>query len=449
MKTLTMRNLLASLFIIITLVSCENTSGISNTSTISSSATSICTSAVLNLPSIPADAQKKNKWCWAASMAMIMKYHIPSSKQQFELVQDYYNVYSMGSTIKNDCYIRQCDANPNDVAINCVKSISIFQPNFNLGFGGSYNQYFNLLFLFNDWISVEDTQISWDRLKFEINSCRPVILVRDTAVSGSVFHAVVAKGFIECSDGTKKVIVNDPFEVCVGHEDYLNFPFEILVNNKAKKTVLEAIYYINPKSKNECTLCNDINKTNPVPESVLVSLKTGINRFTTNKNLSFTDYITSINKDSQNYIIPVKRVSFNNVSKYYKYPNIDSNSFDGNIRFNKIYENIESVDIIPKSVDNQLLYRMTKGVSGYQNEKVSPFIPYDFNKIKSMANSVNASNYYLVESYFLGFDFFVFETPNGNFVSKATRGKQYSLTNPIEESIFWKENEKNIFLPIF
>ena len=144
MKTLTMRNILASLFIIITLVSCENTSGISNTSTISSSATSICTSAVLNLPSIPADAQKKNKWCWAASMAMIMKYHIPSSKQQFELVQDYYNVYSMGSTIKNDCYIRQCDANPNDVAINCVKSISIFQPNFNLGFGGSYNQYFNL-----------------------------------------------------------------------------------------------------------------------------------------------------------------------------------------------------------------------------------------------------------------------------------------------------------------
>lgn len=447
MRTMTIRNLLASLLIIATLESCENTPGISSTSDKSIKSTSDCNSAVLNMPSNSDDAQKKNKWCWAASMAMIMKYHIPiTPKQQFELVQDYYR---MQGPPRNNCNLNECNtAIPNSSA-NCNIALSTFQPN-----SGSpnYNQWFDMLFIKNNWTSVEDSDISWERLKSEINNCRPLILVRDTAVSGSVYHAVVAKGYIECSDGTKKVIVNDPFEVCVGHEEYLSYPFEISSSSSPtgkKPTVIEVVYYINPKSKIECTLCTETNKTSPVSDTVLANLRNGIKMFTTNRILSEQAYIASINRDSQNNTISVKRISFNKVSQYYKYPNIDSNAFNGNIRLSNIYEGIESVDIIPKSIANQLLYRMTKSESGYQNEKVSPFIPYDFIKIKSIANSVNAKNYYLVESYFLDFDFFLFETPNGNFISKVTRGKQYVLTNPIEESTFWKLNEKNIFRPIF
>ena len=92
---------------------------------------------------------------------------------------------------------------------------------------------------------------------------------------------------------------------------------------------------------------------------------------------------------------------------------------------------------------------MIRGAGKYQNEKVTAYNPYDFNKIKSFAARLNTLNYYLVESKFLNYDFFVFETPNGKFISKATRGEKYTLAEPIEESLFWKINEKSIFSPVF
>ncbi len=171
---------------------------------------------ILSVSSIP---QRETRWCWAASMEMIMNFHGDATTQE--------NLAAKNTGITT-CSTSTCgviSTNP------CNQTI----PEYSGTLTG--NRFFT--YLFNEYnyfamedILTEDTIAVWNNVKRQIGFCKPFIMVLGNYIGDDTnqVHAVVAIGYSEEKNATgkiinKKIYIHDPWTPCNGTTAYVKFPF--------------------------------------------------------------------------------------------------------------------------------------------------------------------------------------------------------------------------------
>ena len=196
--------------------------------------------------------QQTSKWCWAACMEMIMKFHEPSSNvTQCELAKKakiIRGLSPLSSHLAKDCCALNCSDCPllsttYMSSSNCTSihdwRIVVTSESSSRG----QTSTFDLLFWQYGYTSMEAINwhtdpMSWEEIKEQLDECRPFILIINPAGfqanAPSGYHAIVAKGYHEI--GTEKyIIVNDPWHPCCGEEYYLPFS---AVNSASNTTTI-------------------------------------------------------------------------------------------------------------------------------------------------------------------------------------------------------------------
>ena len=165
----------------------------------------VAQTSVLNVPLI---SQEASKWCWAASMEMIIKFNDPSSTAtQCNFAQKYFRLDNPNC----DCALMGCPSN----TTTCTSTPSSCNRGMDLmvNYTTKYAKIFNL---FGYYAIQVNTPMSFDEVKTQINSCMPFTLTvsgYNSGVSSSQVHVLVAKGY---HSGNEKnwVIINDPLLDC-------------------------------------------------------------------------------------------------------------------------------------------------------------------------------------------------------------------------------------------
>lgn len=204
---------------------------------------------VLKVPLIP---QQESKWCWAASMEMVIKFLDPSStKTQCNLAQKFFNSSLQGNcpctTTVANCYTGPDIYDGNSRVISCNIPITTNQ---------SINKAYSSAFNNEGYYAMQDPiNMSWENITAQIDACMPFVLILNSYL-GDQIHAVVAKGYTICN-GNKFVIINDPLATCsctntdnggrCVHQGLtkISFPFN--------SSVLETIHHIRKVSNH--TIC--------------------------------------------------------------------------------------------------------------------------------------------------------------------------------------------------
>ena len=184
------------------------------------------TNELSNLPKI---GQKVDKWCWAASMEMVINYHKKRANidtlNQCEVGIQYYQLLK---SVRPDA-IAYYNARINEINSDCIDKCSIGNiasaQGFNRPLSLFRDNFENILAKF-DFTSIEDASlITWEEYEKEIDNLRPVILnytVDDLDAGGLTYlHSVVAKGHFSHYSGTY-FLINDPLDVCIGKRYLLN-----------------------------------------------------------------------------------------------------------------------------------------------------------------------------------------------------------------------------------
>ena len=233
--------------------------------------------------------QNKNKWCWAASIEMVMKFHQPTSTiSQCQIARTYMVDIQRNNNSINCCSTCNCNCStvntssdiPNcNTTINFARETSVTPIRVET-VGG----YFDLLFSMNNYHSMEKInrnvrRIQWNEIKAEINACRPFIAVIKPDPSSehrpSSDHVIVAKGYYDIPKNgldRRYIITNDPWEVCPGNESL--FPYEVF-NVSAGGTgvvyqfpedsygihhVWSIVHNIYPYDTDTCISCNTLDR---------------------------------------------------------------------------------------------------------------------------------------------------------------------------------------------
>ncbi len=233
--------------------------------------------------------QNKDRWCWAASIEMVMKFHQPSSLiTQCQIARTYMVDIRRNNNGINCCSTCNCacsTVNPSSDIPNCNITIDFARetsvsPIRVETVGG----YFDLLFSMNNYHSMEKInrtarRIQWNEIKAEINACRPFIAVIKPDPSSenkpSSDHVIVAKGYYDIPKNgldRRYIITSDPWEICPGNESL--FPYEVF-NVSAGGTgvtyqfpadsygihhVWSIVHNIYPYDTDACISCNTLDQ---------------------------------------------------------------------------------------------------------------------------------------------------------------------------------------------
>lgn len=154
-----------------------------------------CTpSKIIGSVNNPLRPQETRNWCWAAVTQMIAE-NESVIVSQCDLANHRFG--------KNNC----CDFE-ND-GQSCPKTDDCNDP------GWPELDYAGIKFL------ETDTALSWEKLKKDI-ACRKNVLGFAYGTSGVVGHVVAIKGYFSIN-GTNYVVLNDPWEPCVGSERVITY----------------------------------------------------------------------------------------------------------------------------------------------------------------------------------------------------------------------------------
>lgn len=202
-------------------------------------------SKLLNIEPI---GQKTNSWCWAASIEMIMKFHNPASTITQCMLAKRYRVDLFNSSTTTDCGLTcngDCESAPNPCTSDFNYKISFaFQRDRGYERGGYFDMLMSLYGYHSmEKINIASNIIAWERIKKEIDNCRPFILAIRPKASGNSAagsdpnnpggdHLVVVKGYYDVTNsgtvaGPRKqfLITSDPWSPCEGHESL--FPYSV------------------------------------------------------------------------------------------------------------------------------------------------------------------------------------------------------------------------------
>lgn len=280
--------------------------------------------------------QETNKWCWAASMEMLFRFHKDTIGQS-ELATDFLvinnggkapdsgrNPYNIEDCFchENNCYAGTCDTLTfGSKALSkkyksCYITLPVYQYKSERNPGP---QWFDLLFSVRNYSSIEEINrdiryaMPWTTIIEQINKCRPFILT--IAKSGEAnelnSHAVAAKGYYETysaaedassekEDGNLQfVLVNDPWEQCQGCERLL--PYELfLADSGTVNKILDFTYNVYPKKDSLCNSCKDSVISGS--SALLDAVKNNVGNFIGTKKSKYTnEEFKDLINDEENY----------------------------------------------------------------------------------------------------------------------------------------------------
>lgn len=265
---------------------------------------------------VPIIAQERTRWCWAASIQMLHKFHInTSTTTQCELATKYEEYYfrNTNSAMPTAADIQNC----------CVPNSCNFPLPFSkIGLGVDLH-YFDLINSYYKFDSMEDIDIAnftWDKIVNEIKSCRPFALftrITNQAATSLVNHVVVAKGYYESNTNIKYIIVNDPLSF--GSERLI--PINSLYQPNQLNSALQIAKYIFPK---DSSVCKDCPKLIPTTKNDLIA---ALIENADKKVFIGIDKI-SYNQQEFNAFLNTKNLYYNNKLVYKQVGKNDSKSYE-------------------------------------------------------------------------------------------------------------------------
>lgn len=175
-------------------------------------------------------SQMADTWCWAASAEMIMKFYHPSltdSALQPVILKKYSATKDW--EFEKECI--DCNGNLHKLFVKKITSkcdFSIDPSRYESLFIDYMDQIFHSFGYFSSQeVNADTLPISWERLKKQIDDCRPFIVFIDPLDGQGISsnHAIVAKGYYIIDDSIKYIIANDPWSTCDKGRETI-FPYE-------------------------------------------------------------------------------------------------------------------------------------------------------------------------------------------------------------------------------
>lgn len=194
---------------------------------------------------VPYHSQKTSKWCWAASMQMIMEFHKTRIANQSNLVKRLVKISNPGlDTFNIDC-CTECPRRNTGTEPPCLYGFEReAMPFTNETLLSPLPDMFDLIFSSYDYNSMQQVNqtsqyMTWEEVKKEIDDCRPFIInmepraipvVNNDNNSISINqlgnHTIVVTGYRESIAGNF-VITNDPWVPCSTATVESLFPYEV------------------------------------------------------------------------------------------------------------------------------------------------------------------------------------------------------------------------------
>lgn len=252
---------------------------------------------------VPYHSQQTNKWCWAASMQMIIDFHENRAAiTQSNLVKRLVKISNAGQDTSNTMpCCTECPQRNTGVNLPCLAG-------FEREFISSTNEVqlsalpdmFDLIFSSYGYSSTQRVNrsprfMTWDEIKKEIEDCRPFIInieprtvpiINPNNVSIPISelgdHTIVVTGYKE-SLGARFIITNDPWHPCSSVKVESLFPYEVFTTVGFPYTpdggtdyfvnrVLSMVYNIQPINiarLNDCKSCPALTALYGVPTSYM------------------------------------------------------------------------------------------------------------------------------------------------------------------------------------
>lgn len=229
---------------------------------------------------VPLIGQENSKWCWAASIQMIHRFHQGSSAtilqceladmlRTFELRKGKKPPISLSNP--NTCCGHDCNDLESSTVCNSDKWIPYSKRDGKINY--HYFDLINSSLGYNSMEDLETLSFDWEKIKQEINSCRPFAIFLSKIEPSRVpySHVVVAKGYQEFSS-QKYVLVNDPQNKsiepgCFGCEFLI--PIDALTDaTTSLNSSLQVAKSIFQKDSAECKTCD---KSKPIDSDNLIS----------------------------------------------------------------------------------------------------------------------------------------------------------------------------------
>jgi|GEM_PF-1682099 hypothetical protein len=221
---------------------------------------------------VPYRSQQTGKWCWAASIKMIMDFHNPAAASTFtqcDLVKQFLKMTT--ATAHSTINAITCCVQCNNSAAPCPTNNTCTSPN-QIPFSETtmsstaestrpavYDAY-DLVFSYYNYSSIQkinwSTQpMSWLEVKQQIDDCRPFIInveTRPAAGSRAIGdHALVVTGYEQKSPvnpSVNGIFTNDPWKPCCGDQEEAYYPYNVFTRlNSTGITTPEgdSTYFIN------------------------------------------------------------------------------------------------------------------------------------------------------------------------------------------------------------
>ncbi len=213
--------------------------------------------------------QLQTKWCWAACIEMIHKFHDNTSTiTQCDIACKHEYFKQVGPLFGSPLppYVNCCtDCTVPGTILSGVLSTCNQTILFSKRVAKPRINYFGILNSFYGYSSIEDIEINkltWPRITEEIQQCRPFVLYLNKS---TLAHLVVAEGTYVTSgaNGTQHVLVNDS----QSSSEYL-IPFTAMTDPLIQlNSVFQIARGIFPKDAEECKTCD---KLKPIDEHPLI-----------------------------------------------------------------------------------------------------------------------------------------------------------------------------------
>lgn len=207
-------------------------------------------------------SQKRYNWCWAASIQMIYNYqnhYITPPLEQCNIVQDYFLPYKISESFPYPFRIPLSDFR---CCENLCSNGNITSANFDLSISGKKTgELFVKMFDLIGYNSkIHNKILSFPNIQSLINAKSPFILSGISYRNVSILnHAIVCSGYYLGS--TKKLLkINDPWQVCVGCDYYINYDCLLCKDLNIGKNVI-SIYDIHPKPDSNIIISSAENVT--------------------------------------------------------------------------------------------------------------------------------------------------------------------------------------------
>lgn len=383
--------------------------------------------------------QQKNRWCWAASMQMVSKFHCVDI-EQCSLAEKYINLITNSTDPISNCCANYC-------ILDGERGIEGNEPL--QTFNGANQQYFDILFSKNGFNSIEDTiSMKWDEVKRQINNCRPYIVVlkrnmaNDKGELINTIHAVVVVNYLETAS-QNYVMLYDPWRPCEGCIELLPYPYLVWVEREStagyESGIVETVHDIHLRTDTSCSSCGK-TKIPSIDNAVALDR----NKLSTLNNNSSSRILDSLRANPSNFVTPIRKISYNKIRKAF-----DLNNFD------KVTENRKIYQITTTNQDKSAKYNVRVRNNRLEIEEVTycdyfqtePSLSLAVNnqvQNVKLSNRINAGgiNYEYVEYEYLFYGFYRFTINNAVYLSPIqTYTNFYGQNEGIIQGKAYKESD--------